>query len=155
MSVHHPRPTPSSAGRWKRPEQKNSHNAQRSYERYVSLARAEAALGKELSLRENKASLIILNPRIGGKTWEKLSDEELAMAVAHEIAHAYLGHKISTSKEKNQTIELAADKQAIAWLKPHWKKRQLIKYAYYINPKYDKKTCEVSATEAEASNSNQ
>jgi hypothetical protein len=52
MNTHQPRPGPPFAGRSKRwtsnrtrPEPKNSQNAQRNYERYLALARAEAQIG--------------------------------------------------------------------------------------------------------------
>jgi len=52
MSAHQPRPARSFAAhskRWAssatRPEQKSSQNAQRNYERYLALARAEAQIG--------------------------------------------------------------------------------------------------------------
>ena len=52
MNTRQPRPTAPFAGhskRWSsnapRPEQKGSHNAQRNYERYLELARAEALTG--------------------------------------------------------------------------------------------------------------
>jgi uncharacterized protein DUF4167 len=44
MSVRQPRPA-SFAARSKRPEPKGSQNAQRNYERYLALARAEAQIG--------------------------------------------------------------------------------------------------------------
>jgi Domain of unknown function (DUF4167) len=51
-SARQPRPASSFAGRSNRgpsnavrPEQRNSQNAQRNYERYVALARAEALIG--------------------------------------------------------------------------------------------------------------
>jgi hypothetical protein len=52
MNTRQPRPASSFAGRSKRwpsnaprPESKNSQNAQRNYERYLALARAEAQIG--------------------------------------------------------------------------------------------------------------
>jgi len=52
MSTRQPRPVPSFAARSKRwtssaarPEPKSSQNAQRNYERYLALARAEAQIG--------------------------------------------------------------------------------------------------------------
>jgi hypothetical protein len=52
MSARQPRPAPSFAARSKRwaskttrPEPKNSQNAQRNYQRYLALARAEAQIG--------------------------------------------------------------------------------------------------------------
>ena len=52
MSSRQPRPSASSAARSKRwisgaarPEPKGSQNAQRNYERYLALARAEAVIG--------------------------------------------------------------------------------------------------------------
>jgi hypothetical protein len=56
MNARQPRPAPPSAGRsrqrtWSgtRPQQpKNSQTAQRSYERYIALARAEAQIGNTI-----------------------------------------------------------------------------------------------------------
>src|SRR2546430_12022569 len=59
MNTRHPRPAGSYAGRSKRwsssaarPEPQGSHNAQRNYERYLALARAEAQSGN-LIVAEN------------------------------------------------------------------------------------------------------
>ena len=82
---------------------------------------------------KNKTCLIILNANI----WKK-KGPSLVMAVAHEVAHAYLRHKIRVPENQWLRNERAADKQAIAWLKPHWKKQRLIKFAFYLNHKYDK-----------------
>jgi len=55
MSTHQPRSAASYSGRSKRwtssparPEQKNSQNAQRNYERYLALAHAEAQIGNKV-----------------------------------------------------------------------------------------------------------
>jgi len=56
MSTRQPRPVPSFAARSKRwtssaarPEPKSSQNAQRNYERYLALARAEAQIGNTVA----------------------------------------------------------------------------------------------------------
>jgi hypothetical protein len=56
MSVRQPRPAASSAARSRRwpsnaarPETKNSQNAQRNYERYLALARAETQSGNTVA----------------------------------------------------------------------------------------------------------
>ncbi len=56
--------------------------------------------------------------------WSK-DEEAIAFVVAHEVAHAYKGHGFKSFEDTEATIngsrEKDADKQAIEWLKPHFK----------------------------------
>lgn len=75
---------------------------------------------------KNKQSLIILHPNVWEKKWL-----EVVLIVAHEVAHAYLKHKIwMDGKDLKQ--EKDADTQAVAWLNTHWGNADLLKLCAYL-----------------------
>ena len=81
-------------------------------------------------LFKDKTELIILNSHIWDFEWPKT-----ALIIAHEVAHAFLGHKTRSDQGKDRPQELAADEQAVTWLSVHWEREALLKLCYYLNSK--------------------
>lgn len=74
----------------------------------------------------HKKSLIIINSSV----WDK-TEQQIVFTVAHEVAHAYLGHKIKVDG-KDLKQEKAADNQAIKWLSNYWTREELLKICNYL-----------------------
>lgn len=81
---------------------------------------------------KDKKSLIILNPNLWEMEWPKV-----VLVIAHEIAHAYLGHTIWMCSDKDPKHEKAADTLAVKWLAGHWKKEELTKFCAYLGRKFE------------------
>ncbi len=69
---------------------------------------------------ENKQGIIILPATL----W--LEDKQrIAFVIAHEVAHAYKKHGFISNEDTDHILntkrEREADKQAVKWLKPHFK----------------------------------
>jgi len=80
---------------------------------------------------KKKKGFVLLNADL----WKK-SKEQIAFTVAHEVAHAYLGHNAATYEEVGEKIslenEIEADKQAIKWLSDEFDSKKLLKLASYL-----------------------
>ena len=71
--------------------------------------------------------LIIISPKV----WNK-SSKKRAFIVAHEIAHAYLKHKVMEDITDDKQHEMDADTLAIEWLSGKWSKKELLKICKYL-----------------------
>lgn len=87
------------------------------------------AFKKRTAEGESKTGFIPINPML----WNK-KKIQIDFAIAHEVAHAYLGHKKATLEDTESAVgraqEVAADDQAIKWLKQHYPEKELIKLTY-------------------------
>lgn len=87
------------------------------------------AFKKRGSENESKTGFILINPILWGT--KKI---QITFSIAHEVAHAYLGHKKATMEDTEPTVgraqEVAADSQAIKWLKRHYPEKELVKMTY-------------------------
>lgn len=81
---------------------------------------------------KNKKGLIILYPELYNK-----KDIEINFTIAHETAHAYLGHNQTKHEDTDIKIsgkkEVMADNTAIKWLSKYYKKSDLEKCCSYKN----------------------
>lgn len=79
----------------------------------------------------NKKGFILLNHNLWSKT-----EIEISQTIAHEVAHAFLGHKKFTDSDFDIVAsierEKEADNQAIEWLSKHYSKEDLVKNAVYL-----------------------
>lgn len=80
---------------------------------------------------KNKKGFVLLNSDL----WKK-SKAQIAFTIAHEVAHAYLGHNKTTYDEAKEKFALKkereADRQAIKWLSDEFDSKKLLKLASYL-----------------------
>lgn len=100
---------------------------------YVFISRdSKRAIATHFSFDEvwfkNKKGFILIDTGL----WNK-SEKEITFTVAHEIAHAFLGHGVKTlSKNLSSKEEKEADRTAVKWLSKHYKKDELLKLCSYL-----------------------
>lgn len=77
---------------------------------------------------KNKKGFILIDAGL----WEK-DNTEIALTIAHEVAHAFLGHGVkSFGTDLSSKEEKQADRTAVKWLSKHHKKEDLMKLCVYL-----------------------